>query len=154
MSARPLLIVAVIASSFGVMSCAQRTDTAASTAVSTGPGPIHVPLDDSLASLRKPTPGLPKYGEYVHVTHLPKPVERFRPVYPDSARAHGVTGTVLLQALVLTDGTVGDTYIVRSIPELDTAAAYSVQRWKFSPALDGDKPVAVWVGVPIKFDPH
>ena len=155
MSAKPLLIVAVIAaSSFGATSCAQRDDTATPATASAGPGPIHMPLDDSLESLRKLTPGLPRFGEFVHVTHLPKPVERSRPVYPDSARSHGVTGTVMLEALVLTDGTVGDTYILRSIPDLDTAAAYAVQRWKFSPALDGDKPVAVWVAVPIKFEPQ
>ena len=57
----------------------------------------------------------------------------------------------MVQALVLRDGTVGDTRIVKSIPGLDEAAAAAVGQWRFKPALSKGQPVTVWVGVPIKF---
>jgi len=34
---------------------------------------------------------------------------------------------------------------------LDSAAEEAVRKWLFKPALTGGEPVAVWVGVPVKF---
>jgi len=71
--------------------------------------------------------------------------------YPDIARQAGVEGTVVVQALVGTDGNVRDTRIVRSIPMLNGAALEAVRQWRFKPAATGGKPVATWVSVPISF---
>jgi TonB family protein len=62
-----------------------------------------------------------------------------------------VSGQVIVEALVLPDGTVGETWIIKSIPELDEAAARAVQHWRFTPALDGDKTTAVWIALPVDF---
>lgn len=97
---------------------------------------------------------LPKYGEYVYVEELPEAVTKVAPEYPGDARASGVEGTVMLQALVGKDGTVKDTRIVRSIPLLDAAAAAAVRQWIFKPALSHGLPVAIWVAVPVKFSLH
>ena len=36
---------------------------------------------------------------------------------------------------------------------LDAAAIAAVKQWVFKPALSNNKPVAVWVAVPVKFSP-
>lgn len=97
---------------------------------------------------------LPKFGDYVFVEELPEAVTRVPPSYPDLAREAGVDGTVLVQALVGKDGRVRDVRVVKSIPMLDDAARAAVRQWVFKPALSNNKPVAVWVAVPVKFSLH
>lgn len=97
---------------------------------------------------------LPAFGDYVYVEELPEAVTRVPPSYPDLAREAGVDGTVMVQALVGKDGNVKDVRVVKSIPMLDEAAKSAVRRWVFKPALSNNKPVAVWVGVPVKFSLH
>jgi protein TonB len=94
---------------------------------------------------------LPKFGEYVYVEELPEVITKVSPVYPDLAREAGVDGQVLLQALVDKEGKVRDVKVVKSIPMLDQAAINAVKQWVFKPALSNNKPVAVWVAVPVRF---
>lgn len=97
---------------------------------------------------------LPQFGEYVYVEELPEAVTRVAPQYPDIAREAGVDGTVLVQALVGKDGRVKDVRVQKSIPMLDASAIAAVKQWVFKPALSNNKPVAVWVAVPVKFSLH
>lgn len=97
---------------------------------------------------------LPKYGEYVYVEELPEAIHHPPPVYPDLAREANVDGTVMIQALVGKDGKVKDTKVVKSVGMLDEAAVKAVRLWTFKPALSNNKPVAVWVAVPVKFSLH
>jgi protein TonB len=101
-----------------------------------------------------PEDALPAFGDYVYVEELPEPITRVNPIYPDLAREAGVDGTVNVQALVGKDGRVRDVRVVKSIPMLDEAAKTAVRQWVFKPALSNNKPVAVWVGVPVKFSLH
>ena len=116
--------------------------------------PIPAPGEDSAATAQRKMMNIPKFGDYVYVTELPEAVERVAPAYPEAARQAGVSGTVMVQALVLADGTVADTRIVKSIPPLDEAAASCVRKWKFKPARNNEGPTAVWVGVPVTFSLH
>lgn len=99
---------------------------------------------------------LPKYGEYVYFEETPELITKVQPVYPDIAREAGVDGTVMVQALVGKDGRVKDTRVVpgKSIPMLDAAAIAAVRQFVFKPALSNNKPVAVWVAVPLNFSLH
>ncbi len=97
---------------------------------------------------------LPKFGEYVYYEELPEVVTKPAPTYPDLAREAGVDGTVMVQALVGKDGRVKDTKVVKSIPMLDGSAVAAVKQWVFKPALSNNKPVAVWVAVPVRFTLH
>jgi protein TonB len=94
---------------------------------------------------------LPAFGEFVYVEELPEAITRVPPEYPDIARQSNMEGTVVVQALVGKDGRVKDTKIVKSVPVLDDAAEKAVKQWVFKPALSNNKPVAVWVAVPVKF---
>lgn len=96
----------------------------------------------------------PAFGQYVFVEELPEAVTRVAPQYPDLAREAGVDGTVQVQALVGKDGRVRDVRVVKGIPMLNDAAVAAVKQWVFKPALSNNKPVAVWVAVPVKFSLH
>lgn len=101
------------------------------------------------------TPGrLPAFGEHVEVDEPALPITRVHALYPEEARARGVSGTVIVQALVGEDGRVLDTRISSSIPLLDEAARTAVLQWRFEPAKRQGKPVAVWFPVPVKFSLH
>jgi protein TonB len=93
-------------------------------------------------------------GNYVYVEELPDAIVKVTPSYPDSARQAGVDGTVMVQAHVCACGEVDETRVVKSIPLLDAAATAAVSQWIFKPALSNGEPVAVWVGVPVKFSLH
>jgi protein TonB len=97
---------------------------------------------------------VPKLGEYVYVEELPEPITKVNPEYPDIARDAGVEGTVLVQALVGKDGRVMKTQVTKGVPMLNDAAEAAVKRWVFKPALSNNKPVVVWVAVPIAFKLH
>ena len=106
---------------------------------------------DSLVIAPPASDALPAFGEYVYVEELPEAITKVSPEYPDIARQSSMEGTVVVQALVGKDGKVKDTKVVKSVPVLDDAAVAAVKRWVFKPALSNNKPVAVWVAVPVKF---
>jgi protein TonB len=93
----------------------------------------------------------PKLGDYVYVEELPEAITKVPPEYPDIARQANVDGTVLMQVLVGKDGRVKDAKVMKSVAMLDAAAMQAVKQWIFKPALSNNKPVAVWVAVPMKF---
>src|SRR5262245_12193066 len=95
---------------------------------------------------------LPKLGDYVWVEELPEPMTRVQPIYPEDARRANVEGTVMIQALVGTDGKIKDTKVTQSVRMLDASARTAVSQWVFRPALAHGKPVAVWVAVPVRFN--
>jgi protein TonB len=108
---------------------------------------------DSLV-IAPPSDALPQFGEFVYVEELPEAITKVQPEYPDIARQSNMEGTVVVQALVGKDGHVKDTRVVKPVPVFDEAAVAAVKQWVFKPALSNNKPVAVWVAVPVKFSLH
>jgi TonB family protein len=98
--------------------------------------------------------GLPSPDEYVAFEKAPEMVSMDHPVYPDLAREAGVEGTVLVRVLVGDDGFVKDLFVIQSIPMLDQAAGDAAWTAVFKPALQKDRPVAVWMVIPIEFNLH
>ena len=76
------------------------------------------------------------------------------PDYPSIARRRRYQGTVILDVFVLKNGRVGDLRVAESSNHslLDRAAMKAVRHWQFDPARKGDREVAMWVKVPIRFD--
>ena len=103
-------------------------------------------------------PGQPDPREDAHasppVEELPKPIVRVPPIYPDSARQAGVSGMVVLKALVCACGEVSDIVVVNSVPMLDQASIDAIRQWFFIPATNGGEPVATWVTIPVRFSLH
>ncbi len=144
---------------YTVSSCAQRASSIAPPRPTPTPtpgwttiAPFPVPGDTSAEdALRRKMLNLPKFSDYVYVDELPEATQRVAPEYPPEALRSRIQGTVMVQALVLQDGSVAETRVVNSIPALDEAAVACVKLWRFKPAAAAGQPVAVWMGIPIKF---
>jgi len=67
--------------------------------------------------------------------------------YPSRLREAGIGGTVVLYVFVDTEGRPAKSEVKQSsgYPQLDAAAAAVVVQMRFSPAMNRDKPVGVWV---------
>jgi len=77
-----------------------------------------------------------------------------QPEYPEMAQKAGVGGTVNVWLHVSEKGGVIGWQIVNVRPAglgFEDAVARVVPKWKFTPAIQQNNPVAVWVHVPIKF---
>ena len=82
----------------------------------------------------------------------PEPVYEVRPVYTFEAMARQVEGRVEIEAVVLPDGSVGRTRVVKSLDEdLDKSAVAAVRAWRFRPGLLDGKPVPVLVIIDLTF---
>jgi TonB family protein len=57
---------------------------------------------------------------------------RVQPLYPELAKRMGVTGIVILRAVVLPNGTVSEIHIESGHPLLRQAAEEAVRRWRFA----------------------
>jgi protein TonB len=86
-------------------------------------------------------------------TAMPRGGYQVRPSYPSSARRLGIEGMTTLRVYVGADGRVGDVVVHESAghPDLDSAAADAVKRWRFEPARHGTEAVGVWVLLPVEF---
>lgn len=75
------------------------------------------------------------------------------PVYPESARQSGISGTVLVGLAINEAGTVSDAWVESSSGNdaLDRAAVQAVLSWQFIPARQNGLPVPVRTRVPVIF---
>jgi len=78
-------------------------------------------------------------------------VYEVKAVYPPEARAEKLEGTVTVEAIVDTTGSVYEARVVDSISGLDQAALDAVKQWRFQPALLNGEPVAVVCSIEISF---
>jgi len=83
----------------------------------------------------------------------PRLLEKVAPEYPEQARSERIQGTVILDAVVRDDGTVGDVEVVESAHALlDAAANTAVRAWRYDPARDAEgRPVTVILRVTVRF---
>jgi protein TonB len=80
-----------------------------------------------------PAPRVPvRIGGQIQAPEL---VRRVEPVYPDIAVLAKVTGTVILEAVVGTDGAVQSVRVLRPVKFLDQAALDAVKQWRYSPLV-------------------
>ena len=88
----------------------------------------------------------------------PYPVGGFKAIqkkvyYPSLAHRAGIEGTVILYAQIGFDGKVKRTKVVKPLGNTgcNESAIQAVKSVKWKPALQNNKPVTVWVSVPVKF---
>ena len=81
----------------------------------------------------------------------PERVTYVQPEYPAVAQAARVSGIVILEAIVGTDGSVTDAHVIRSIALLDQAAINAVRQWKYTPTTLNGVPVPVIMTVTVNF---
>ena len=76
------------------------------------------------------------------------------PRYPRAARRRGAQGTVVLSVYVDAQGRAANVWVFESsgFRVLDNAALEAVKKWGFEPGRKGDRKVAMWVNVPVRFE--
>ena len=94
----------------------------------------------------------PDESGFIEVDEVPVLISKIKPSYPEIARLAGIEGTVYLKVLVDENGNVVKTKVEQGAKEiLDNSALQAAQKAKFSPAMLNNKPVKVWVVLPIAF---
>jgi protein TonB len=82
----------------------------------------------------------------------PQKIHHVAPDYPAIARSAGVSGIVILEALIAEDGSIREVKVTRSVPLLDAAAVAAVRQWRFTPTLLNGVPVQVIMTVTVAFN--
>lgn len=95
---------------------------------------------------------------FVAYDEPPEPIGGFAAIqrnleYPEIARKAGIEGRVIVNVLVDTDGRVVETKILKSLGHsgCDEAAVKAIRSVRWKPAKQRDRPVKVWVGIPVIF---
>jgi protein TonB len=85
---------------------------------------------------------------------LPTLLREVKPAYTAEAIGNRIQGTVLLAAVVLPNGTVGDVTVLRSLDAtfgLDAQAVLAAKQWLFNPGMKDGVAVAVRVTIEMSF---
>jgi TonB family protein len=102
-------------------------------------------------------PAQEPFGRGAHRTaesgvELPRAVETAQPFYPREPHAAGVEGTVNLELVVESTGSVGDVRVIKSLhPDLDQAAIASARKWRFVSGAKDGQPVDLVVTMEVAF---
>jgi TonB family protein len=84
----------------------------------------------------------------------PRPVKDVKPQYSADAMRARISGGVLVDAVVLADGTIGNVEIVRSLDPrhgLDDNAVEAARQWRFEPGTKDGVPVPVLISIELTF---
>jgi periplasmic protein TonB len=97
-------------------------------------------------------PGDTEPPDFVPVEKDPVIVQQSLPAYPELARRAELEGTVVVKMWVTREGRVRKAVVLKSDAELfNQPAIDAAMQWVFTPALQHDKPVDVWVTQPFRF---
>ncbi|MDW7682144.1 MAG: energy transducer TonB [bacterium] len=95
---------------------------------------------------------------FVPYDEPPEPIGGFAAIqrnlkYPEIARKAGIEGTVIIYAQISDKGDVIRTRVIKALGQsgCNEAAIEAIQSVKWRPAKQRDKPVTVWVSVPVRF---
>lgn len=90
--------------------------------------------------------------DFVPVEKEPRIVKSVVPYYPELAQKAGIEGRVILKIWVDADGKPHQATILRSDNSIfDKPAVEAAMKYRFTPAILDNKPVAVWVVIPFTF---
>ena len=104
----------------------------------------------STETAQGPKPTRIRIGGSVEVA---KVLTKVQPVYPESAKAAGAQGTVVLHAVVGMDGRPLQLQVLNSQinPDLARAAVEAVSQWRYQPTLLNGEPVEIDTTVTVNF---
>lgn len=96
---------------------------------------------------------IPPPGTFIACETYPKLTYAPSPEYPKIAKMAGIEGKVFLQIFVGKDGKPKKVLVAKSelTADCDSAAVKTAWQFRFSPAMQRDKPIGVWVSMPIEF---
>jgi TonB family protein len=104
----------------------------------------------STETAEKPKPTRIRIGGNVEFA---KVLTKVQPIYPESAKAAGAQGSVMLHAIVSKDGRPLSVEVLNSQidPELARAAVEAVNQWRFQPTLLNGEPVEIETTITVNF---
>jgi TonB family protein len=109
----------------------------------------------SSADERSRTSGPPRRIRVGGNVQRSKVISEIRPVYPDELQREGVEGVVVLDAVILTDGSLGNLRLANDLVEVDprlvSAAAEAIRFWRYEPTLLNGVPVEVVTTITLNF---
>ena len=85
---------------------------------------------------------------------LPIKLKEVKPQYTADAMRAKIQGVVVLECVVMPDGTVGDIHVIRSLDPvfgLDQKAIEAARQWRFIPGTKGGQPVPVLISIEMEF---
>lgn len=85
------------------------------------------------------------------VEKQPEVLKQVKPDYPEIARKAGIEGRVTVNALVGKNGKVEKLGDIVGAEVFHEAAKAAALQWEFTPAIQNDRPVKVWVAIPFNF---
>ena len=91
-----------------------------------------------------------RIGGTVQLAKITKKVE---PVYPAEAKKAGISGTVVLHAVIAQDGTVKQLDYVSGPRELTDSAMVAARQWEYKPTLLNGQPVEVDTTINVDYEP-
>lgn len=103
--------------------------------------------NEAFFSSTGPTPQI-RVGEKTQQLQL---VSQARPHYPIVARQERVSGTVILRAIIATDGTIKELAVLSGHRLLAPAAVDAVRKWRYRPTLVGGRPAEVITTIEVTF---
>jgi len=96
-----------------------------------------------------PPPGTPaRLGE---LTPTPQKTRHVEPIYPEAARAKGLSGVVIVEFVIGTTGRVRNIRVLRSARPFDRAAINAIRQWRYKTTLLNGEPVSVLTTVSVQF---
>ncbi len=99
-----------------------------------------------------PPPKVDTTYEFYAVEVKPRIVKRVEPEYPELAKRAGIEGQVFVKVLVDETGHVIQAKILRSTNEIfNEPALKAARQFVFTPGMQRDRPVKVWVAIPFRF---
>jgi TonB family protein len=116
------------------------------------PVPVSVEIEMSFSTVKGPKVDSPSVAKQGPGVTMPQLLKEVKPTYPREAMTSGITGGVVMQCVVLTDGTVGDVFVTKSLESsIDTEAVRTVRQWTFTPGQKDGKAVPVQVEIEMTF---
>jgi len=94
----------------------------------------------------------PDINAFVAVEKMPELVVQAQPEYPEIARRAGITGKVYVKVLIDKEGKPKKAVIIKSDAEVfNDVSIAAAMKCVFTPAIQNNKPVSVWIVIPYKF---
>lgn len=94
----------------------------------------------------------PDMNAFTAVEKLPEMVRQVAPEYPEIAKRAGITGKVFVKVLVDKEGRPKRAVVIKSDSELfNQVSIDAAMKSAFTPALQNQHPIAVWIVLPYRF---
>ncbi len=92
--------------------------------------------------------------EFWVVEQKPELIQRVNPVYPEMARRAGLQGQVIVAFIVTREGRVAEPRVLKGPEIFRVAALEAVRQFRFKPAMQNGRAIAVRMTIPIRFRLH